>query len=88
MYSCGPLHMADQKQDDQLEPTYNSSVSIQDVALKTYQKQWMIGRGGKRGSGISVLMARHDDDDDDNRFNGNISFFINKRTSESAEVLL
>ena len=25
----------------------------------------MIGRGGKRGSGISVLVARHDDDDDD-----------------------
>ena len=25
----------------------------------------MIGRSGKRGSGISVLAARHDDDDDD-----------------------
>ena len=25
----------------------------------------MIGRRGKRGSGISVLAARHDDDDDD-----------------------
>ena len=24
----------------------------------------MIGRGGERGSGISVLAARHDDDDD------------------------
>ena len=24
----------------------------------------MIGRGGERGSGISVLVARHDDDDD------------------------
>ena len=24
----------------------------------------MIGRSGKRGSGISVLAARHDDDDD------------------------
>ena len=30
-YSCGPLHM--QRQDDQLEPTYNSSVAIQVVAL-------------------------------------------------------
>ena len=26
----------DQRQDDQPEPTYNSSVLIQDVALKTY----------------------------------------------------
>ena len=26
----------------------------------------MIGRSGERGSGISVLAARHDDDDDDN----------------------
>ena len=25
----------------------------------------MIGRCGERGSGISVLAARHDDDDDD-----------------------
>ena len=25
----------------------------------------MIGRSGERGSGISVLVARHDDDDDD-----------------------
>ena len=39
MYSCGPLHMDEQRQDDQLEPTYSSSVSIRDVALKTYQKQ-------------------------------------------------
>ena len=28
--------MDKQRQDDQLEPTYNSSVPIQDVALKTY----------------------------------------------------
>ena len=25
----------------------------------------MIGRSGERGSGISVLAARHDDDDDE-----------------------
>ena len=66
MYSYGPQHMAKQKQDDQLELTYSSYVRIQDVALKTCQKQWMIGRSGERGSGISVLMARHDDDDDSN----------------------
>ena len=35
-----------------------------DAALRTCRKRWMIGRGGERGLGISVLMARHDDDDD------------------------
>ena len=47
-----------------LGPTYNSSVPIQDVALRTYRKWWMIERGGGRGSGRSMLMAWHDDDDD------------------------
>ena len=28
MHSYGPLHMAEQKQGDQLEPTYSSSVRI------------------------------------------------------------
>ena len=55
--------MDEQKQVDQPEPIYNSSVPIEDVASKTCRKQWMIGRGGERGSGIFVLMARHDDDD-------------------------
>ena len=65
MYSYGHPHMAKQKQDDQLEHTYSSYVRIRDVNLKTCQKRWMIGRSGERGSGISVLAARHDDDDDD-----------------------
>ena len=52
------LHMDEQKQDDQLEHTYNSSVRIRDVALKTCQRRWTIGRNGERGSGISVLAAR------------------------------
>ena len=56
--------MDEQRQDDQFEPTYSSSVPIQDVALKTCRKQWTIGRGGERVSGISMLIARHDDDDD------------------------
>ena len=38
---------------------------LQDVALKTYQRWWTIGKSGERGSGISMLAARHDDDDDD-----------------------
>ena len=56
-------YMDEQKQDDQLEPTYSSNVRIRDVALKTCQRQWTIGRSGERGSAISVLAARHDDDD-------------------------
>ena len=55
--------MAEQKQDDQLEHTHSSSVRIRVVALKTSQRRWTIGRSGERGSGISVLAARHDDDD-------------------------
>ena len=57
--------MAKQKQDDQLENTYSSYVMIRNVALKTCQRQWMMGRSSERGSGISVKAARHDDDDDD-----------------------
>ena len=51
------------KQGDQLEPTYSSSLRIRDVALRTCQKWWTIGRSGGRGSGISVLVAQQDDDD-------------------------
>ena len=32
--------------------------------LRICRKQWTIVRCGERGSGISVLIARHDDDDD------------------------
>ena len=60
--------MAEKKQDDQLEHTYSSYVRIRDVALKTCQRRWTIGRSGKRGSGLSVLIARHDDDDDYSMF--------------------
>ena len=58
-------HMAEQKQGDQLEPTYNSSMRTRDVALKTGQKRWVRGTSGERGPGISVLMAGQDDDDED-----------------------
>ena len=51
IYSRGPLHMDEQKQDDQLEPIYNSSVPIQDIALKIYRDQWTIETGGKEGQG-------------------------------------
>ena len=65
MYSYVSPHMAEQKQDDQLEYTYSSYVRIRDVALKTCRRRWTIGRSGERRSGISVLAAWHDDDDDD-----------------------
>ena len=64
MYSYGPPHMAVQKQDEQLELTYSNYVRTQDVSLKTCRRRWVIGRSGERGSGISMLTARHDDDDD------------------------
>ena len=64
IYSYGLLHMAVQKQGEQLEPTYSSYVRIRDVVLKTCQRRWTIGKNGERGSGISVLVARQDDDDD------------------------
>ena len=56
--------MAEEKQDDQFVQTYSSYVKIRDVALKTCQRQWTIGRSGERRSGISVLAAPHDDNDD------------------------
>ena len=55
--------MDEQKEDNQLEPMYNSSLLIQDTALKTSRKQWMIETGGKRGSGRSVMAGRHYIDD-------------------------
>ena len=70
MYSCGPLHIVEQRQDDQLEPIYNGSVPIQYIALKTSRKWWTIETGGERWPGKSVLAARHDDD--------NISNFLLK----------
>ena len=62
MYSYGPPHMAGQKQDDQHEHTFSSYLRIRDIALKTCQRRWTIGKSGKRGSGISVPVERQDDD--------------------------
>ena len=58
-----PLHMDEQRQDDQLEPIYNSSVPIQDIALKTSLERWTIERDGERWSGRYVLAVWHHDDD-------------------------
>ena len=62
MFSYGPPNIAKQGQGDRLEPTYKSSVRIRDVAQRTGQIRLTIGRSGERGSGISVLVARHDED--------------------------
>ena len=62
MYSYGPSHMDKLKQDDQLEHTYSSYVRIRDVAQETCQRRWTIGKSGERGSGISMLAARHEID--------------------------
>ena len=55
--------MDEQRQDDQRETIYNSSVPLQDIALKTSRERWTIDMGGKRGLGRSVLAERHDDDE-------------------------
>ena len=55
---------------DPLEPIYNSFVSIQDVEWETCPERWMIETLGERGSGKSMLAARHDDDDDDDDEDG------------------
>ena len=54
--------------------TTSSYVRIRNVALKTCQRRRTIGRSGDRGSGISMLVAQHDDDDDDNIPTSEISF--------------
>ena len=72
--------MAGQKQDDQHEHTYSSYVRIRDVALKTCQRRWTIGRSGERGSSVSVIVARRDDDDDDDDFCIMILFPFEKKT--------
>ena len=38
--------MDEKRMDEQHEPTYSNSVPIWNVDLKTYLKQWTIGRGG------------------------------------------
>ena len=59
-----PPHIAEQKQDDQHEYTFSNYVRIRGVVQRTCRRQCTIGKTGERGSGISMLPARHDDDDD------------------------
>ena len=75
-YTCGTLHMDHQKQDDQIEPTYNGYVPIQDVALKTYQKRWTTEKGGRGGSERPLLVAWNVDDDDEDLSTSAYSIFF------------
>ena len=53
--------MDEQRQDNSLEPTYDISVLIQDVALTTNQEQWTIEKGGGRSLGRSARALRDND---------------------------
>ena len=55
MYSYGPLHLAEQKQGDQFEPTYSPEDLLDAINdRERWGREW----------GISALMARQDDDND------------------------
>ena len=54
--------MDEQRQDDQLEPMYNNSVTIQNIAWEISRERWTIETGDERGPGRSILAARHDAD--------------------------
>ena len=79
MYSYGPPHKAEQKQDDQHEHTFSNYMRIRDLVQKTCQRGWTIGKNGERGSGISVLPARHDDDHEDSSLN-NLQWLLCHKT--------
>ena len=93
MYSYGPPHMAEQKEDDQHEHTFSNYVRIRDVVQKTCQRRWTIGKSGERGSGVSMLPARHDDDDDPLLNKLVVSYLSNKtalsrRSNDSTRTLM
>ena len=69
-------HWPCKKRDDQHEHTFSNYVRIRDVVRKTCLRRWTIGKSGEKGSGISVLPARHDDDDDDDLDQMGISIHI------------
>ena len=52
-YFLDTFLMNKQKQDDYLEPIYNSSVPIQDIALKTYGERWT-DKDGWRDRGMEI----------------------------------
>ena len=83
MYSYGPPHMAVQKQDNQHEHTFSNYVRIRDVVQKTCLRRWTIGKSGERGSGISVLPARHDYDDDEHKM---VAMSLNNKPNQTQQI--
>ena len=63
MYSCGPVHMDVQRQDDQLEHTIQQLCADTGCNSEDLLEAMDDREGGERGPEISVLIARHDDDD-------------------------
>ena len=55
MYSYGPLHMDEQRQDDQLEPTYSTGCSPEDLPE--------LRRVARKGQEYLCWWRHHDDDD-------------------------
>ena len=60
-----PSH--DQTKAERRARTYIQQL-CEDTRCSPEDLQWMIGRSGKTGSGISVLAARQDDDDEINKY--------------------
>ena len=54
MYSCGPPHTDELRLDDQLEPLYSSSVSIEDITWKTPHPTEMDDRDWWRKRGREI----------------------------------
>ena len=73
MFFSGPFHANEQRLGDQVDPNYNSSVLIRDVAWENCRERWTIETSGETGSGNSWQMARHDDYDDNVRISLTLS---------------
>ena len=74
IYSSGPLHMDEQRLDEQLEPIYHSFVLIQDLARKNCRERWTLETGDENVSEKFVLSTQYDDDDDE--IFGQLSSFL------------
>ena len=54
------------KKDINFRELFHSKATVKRIRdFILFRRVWTIGRSGERGSGISMLAARHDDDDDD-----------------------
>ena len=58
------------------------------VALRTCRKWWTIGKGGERGSVISVLMAWQNDDDNEDLVLNNLQWLICHKTQPNQIIYI